>query len=102
MKITSLPYISKYTGSLFADVISYSDDDSYSTNFSLNDRNVIQGGYNLHRIFKDEQDRDEYSKIVREYSFYGKGKNGRNELKYKVKPIPGQDFIIDKTKYEER
>jgi hypothetical protein len=102
IKFISLPYVSKYTGSLFVDCIIFCDEENYTSDISLDDRNIVNGGYNLHRVFKDEAIKDEYREIVKGYSYYGLDRLGRRELKYTIKTIPGPKLIINTSDYEER
>lgn len=100
--IIDVPFISKYTGSLFVDtLVTYEEDNtSYPSHMSLNDRNIIGGGYNLHRVFKNKDHAIEYKAIVDDYSYYGRDRWGDTELQYTITPIAGPDMDIDPTKYK--
>lgn len=105
--IASKPYISKYTNSLFVDIIckyesTEGTSQDYTTIMSLNDRNIIGGGYNLHRVFAKKEDSLEYIEITREYSYFGRDKWGDLGLRYTITPIAGPDMVIDPNKFEVR
>lgn len=97
MTVTQEPYLSKYMNhTLFIDVKKrYDDGFTTYTSMSLGDHNVINGGYNLYRIFKKKDDAIEYEKIAKSYSYWENG-----ELMYKIKPPRGEKFVVDPTKYK--
>lgn len=95
--ITSLPYICKYTNSLFVDCTKlYKDGNTtFKSSESLTDNNIVGGGYNLYRLFYNIEDSKEYYDIVDSYTYYG-----YDGLEYTITPIPGEHINLDDYNFE--
>lgn len=108
MVVMSEPYINKHTNSLFIDVektytIKEYKGQKYTTHISLCDHNIVNGGYNLYRLFANKYDSIEYSDIAKSYTSWGRGEWGNTpRLDYSIKPIPGPKYKIKLDKYEIR
>lgn len=106
LEITSKPYVSKNSGSIFIKMnkkYCYKDINQfilYNDRMSLADHNIIGGGYNLERVFKSKELAIEYKKIRQEYEYFGTDSYGEKGLQYKVKPIPGQKLNPKKHVFE--
>ena len=111
-EIISEPYFSTGTKSLVIDckiTFSECEDDEFSVpdDFkSLQDANIVGGGYNFSRVFASKEDAIEYRNITKTYEYWQKSRfnlydNGA-ELCYRIKPIPGEKLDLDKLKLETR
>lgn len=103
-EITSEPYIADSTYSLVVDCNAiYFPFKSENDFFCLQDRNIINGGYNLWRLFANKKDAEEYYEIIKTYQYYvrTRGCDGEIEfkLKYKIKPIPGEQLDIKNSNF---
>ena len=67
-------------------------------------RNIINGGYNLSRVFASKKDAIEYRNITKTYEYWQKSRWRYDEdgLCYTIKPIPGEKINLDKLKLETR
>ena len=108
MVVMSEPYINKHTNSLFIDVektytLREYEGQKYTTHISLCDHNIVNGGYNLYRLFANKYESIEYSDIAKSYTRWGRDSwDGRPCLEYSIKPIPGPKHKINFDKYEIR
>ena len=95
--IDSVPFISKYTNSLFVEIIK---ECPTPRRISLSDHNIVNGGYNLYRIFADRDLSIEYTKLADSYSYWDKDDYGESCLCYSITPVSSPRMKIDPTKYE--
>ena len=111
-EITSEPYFSTGTKSLVIDcktTFSEGEVDEFTVpdDFkSLQDANIVGGGYNFSRVFASKEDAIEYRNITKTYEYWQKSRfnlydNGA-ELCYRIKPIPGENIDLTKLKLETR
>ena len=100
--ITSEPFIHYSIPSLFVDCITDYGSGTWSSNISLQDRNVINGGYNLYRLFENKSDSLEYVKIQNSYTYWARDLYGDEHMKYKIKPILGERLDVHNCKYKVR
>lgn len=106
-EIISEPYFSIGTKSLVIDcATTYVNDKFIVPNdfMSLEDINIVNGGYNLLRVFSRKEDAIEYRNITKTYEYWQKDKwrYDKYVLCYKIKPIPGEKMDLNKLKLETR
>lgn len=111
-EITSEPYFSTGTKSLVIDckkTFSEGQEDEFTVpdDFkSLQDVNIVGGGYNFSRVFASKEDAIEYRNITKTYEYWQKSRfnlyDNDAELCYRIKPIPGEQIDLDKLKLETR
>lgn len=106
-EIISEPYFSTGTRSLVIDcetTFSEGEDDEFTVRddfMSLEDTNIVGGGYNLSRVFSRKEDAIEYRNITKTYEYWQKSRwNDRDQLCYTIKPIPGEKLDLSKLKLE--
>lgn len=97
MAVVNEPYLSQFMNfSLFIDVRKkYDEGHITNTCMSLSDHNIINGGYNLYRVFKNKKDAIEYNEIVKSYSYWERG-----NLCFRITPLKGQKYKVDPSKYK--
>ena len=107
-QITSEPYISKNSGGLVVDcrtTFSEGERDEFSVEcsfFSLEDNNIVNGGYNLSRVFARKEDAIEYRNITKTYEYRTKSRmlcEDIDVLQYTIKPIPGEKICLKNSGY---
>lgn len=110
-EIISEPYFSTEPKYLVIDcktTFSEGKDDEFTVKcdfFSLQDNNIVNGGYNLSRVFASKQDAIEYRNIAKTYEYWVKSEysyDRENKLCYRIKPIPGEKLDLSKLKLETR
>ena len=109
-EIISEPYFSTGTKSLVIDcktTFSEGQEDEFTVQddfMSPCDSNIINGGYNLSRVFASKKDAIEYRNITKTYEYWRKTHSlfDEDELCYKIKPIPGEKIDLNKLKLETR
>lgn len=85
--ILSEPYVKHYDSiCVDAEVIRCGKKSSFSNELFLQDRNIVNGGYNLYRGFKDKKTNDKYHSLVKKISKIVKERNGKHTTVYKIKP----------------
>ena len=111
-EITSEPYFSTGTKSLVIDckttfsegkVGEFTVPDDF---MSLQDVNIVGGGYNFSRVFASKEDAIEYRNITKTYEYWQKSRfnlyDNDAELCYRIKPIPGEKLDLSKLKLKTR
>lgn len=109
-EIISEPYFSTGTKSLVIDcktTFSEGQEDEFTVQddfMSLCDSNIINGGYNLSRVFASKKDAIEYRNITKTYEYWQKSRWRYDEdgLCYRIKPIPGEKLDLSKLKLKTR
>lgn len=110
-EIISEPYFSTGTKSLVVDCKTTFLEGQYdefivqNDFMSLADDNIVNGGYNLSRVFASQQDAIEYRNITKTYEYWEKSEysyDSENELCYRIKPIPGEKLDLSKLKLQTR
>ena len=110
-EIISEPYFSSGTNSLVIDcktTFAEGEEREFSVTddfMSLADDNIVGGGYNLSRVFASKEDAIEYRNITKTYEYWVKSEypyDYKNELCYRIKPIPGEKLDLKKLKLETR
>ena len=64
----------------------------------LSDRNVVEGGYNLYRVFHSKEDSLKYDLFLEKITSYEKNHLGRVESVYSVVKPSKPIFVSDKEK----
>lgn len=71
--------------------------------FSLQDNNIVNGGYNLYRVFSTKEDAIEYRNIAKTYEYWTKSRwsfdGNDSELNYRIKPVPGEKICLKNSGY---
>lgn len=106
-EITSEPYINDSTYSLVVDCKTEYDTFTVEDDFLfLQDRNIVNGGYNLWRVFDNKKDAEEYYEIIKTYQYYSRARDllssctySEVQLNYIIKPIPGEILDIKNSNF---
>jgi hypothetical protein len=103
-EITSEPYINDSTYSLVIDCNTEYDTFTIEDDFfCLQDNNIVNGGYNLCRLFANKKDAEEYHEIIKTYQDYVRTREWygeiKSKLKYKIKPIPGETLDVKNSNF---
>lgn len=104
-EITSEPYIDDLTYSLVVDCkaeyYTFTVEDDF---LSLEDNNIVNGGYNLWRLFASKKEAEEYYEIIKTYQYYSRVGDylslyPESKLNYTIKPIPGEKLDIKNSNF---
>ena len=111
-EIISEPYFSTGTKDLVIDcktTFSEGQEDEFTVQddfMSPCDSNIINGGYNLSRVFASKKDAIEYRNITKTYEYWQKSRfdwyDNNKELCYRITPITGEKLDLTKLKLETR